>query len=100
MRISYWRSDVCSSDLIDSGRRVLAPELLSPLQGIEHILAAFTAAAGQQGIVLGLVCDAELEPKRLDAAILRDVLAQVIGNAIKFNHAGGRVDIQIGRAHV
>src|SRR3546814_7498742 len=40
---------------IDSGRRVLAPELLSPQQEIEHILAAFTAAAGQQGIVLGLV---------------------------------------------
>jgi signal transduction histidine kinase len=80
---------------IDSGRRQLVPELLAPQQEIESVAAGFAAAAARHGIALAVACDEALGAQRLDAAILRDVLGQVIGNAIKFNTDGGRVDIRV-----
>ncbi|WP_341704523.1 PAS domain-containing sensor histidine kinase [Ferrovibrio sp.] len=78
---------------IDSGKRRLATEPLQPAQEIAAVVDGLAETARRNGITLAFACDEGLGLRRLDAAILRDVLTQVIGNAIKFNHAGGRVDV-------
>lgn len=80
---------------IDSGKRPLETELLSPREEIDTVLAGFAAPARQQGIVFSVDDDGSTGECRLDGGILREVLQHVIGNAVKFNRNGGRVDLRL-----
>jgi two-component system phosphate regulon sensor histidine kinase PhoR len=63
---------------------------------VEDCLAALRPQAERKGIVLETALTQGLPPARADAERIRQVLMNIVHNAIKFTPAGGRVIISAG----
>jgi signal transduction histidine kinase len=74
------------------GEMVLRPAPLPLADMLDHAVAAFRERAVAQGIVLTCRPPAPGVQARADGEKVRWVLDQLIGNAIKFTPAGGRVE--------
>ncbi len=74
---------------IEAGMLSLEQKTFSPRETIEESIGIFTARAAQNGLELGCVIEAELPATVCgDAGRLRQVLLNLLGNAIKFTNAG------------
>ena len=81
--------DVLDYSKIDAGRLTLEPQRCSPLECVEAALEAFAAGAAEKHLELLHSVAAGVPASVLaDAARLRQVLANLIGNAVKFTPAG------------
>ena len=83
-------NDILDLSKIEAGRLELAPEPTDLPELVESTLAVFSQMAAEKGLSLR----AELHPAlpeamRLDPARLRQVLINLIGNAVKYTEQGG-----------
>ena len=85
-------NDVLDLSKIEAGRLELAPEPTDPGELVDQTLAVFSQMAAEKNLYLR----AELDPGLpagvlLDPARLRQVLINLIGNAVKYTEHGGIV---------
>jgi signal transduction histidine kinase/ActR/RegA family two-component response regulator/multisubunit Na+/H+ antiporter MnhC subunit len=81
-------NDVLDLSKIEAGRMEIRPEPVQPGELIRQTCALFQAAAGQKG--LDLSCRLEAMPERveIDGVRLRQILSNLVANAVKFTEQG------------
>ncbi|HVO90742.1 MAG TPA: PAS domain-containing protein [Casimicrobiaceae bacterium] len=80
---------------LDSGLVKPSPEPADPVQLIEDIAAEFSDAARKAGIELNVTLGAAIDRSLLDRRKIADAIRHLLGNAVKFTPAGGRVTISV-----
>lgn len=82
--------DVLDIARIESGRLELLQEWADPAQLMRSVTQAFEGMAQRKGLYLRLSVPAQPDLRAwLDPVRLRQVLSNLVGNAIKFTHEGG-----------
>jgi PAS domain S-box-containing protein len=91
-------SDMLDMAKIEAGKRDLVPEEIDAVAEIENAARMLhpRAKAGD----VALECDLAAAPRafRADRRAFRQILLNIVGNAVKFTPAGGRVSISMERA--
>jgi len=82
--------DLLDLSKIEAGKFDLEPQEMSPRELVEHVVELMAARAFARNIGLGCHIAPDVpEMAMLDPGRLRQVLLNLIGNAIKFTEAGG-----------
>jgi signal transduction histidine kinase/CheY-like chemotaxis protein len=83
-------NEVLDFSKIEAGKLELVNEPFEPREVAQSAISLFSATAQRKGLSLDFVCDARL-PQRVigDAGRLRQVLLNLVGNAVKFTDQGG-----------
>jgi PAS domain S-box-containing protein len=83
-------NDILDLSKIDAGKMELMPALVEPRQLIEEIAALFAETARHKGLTLEAAWHGPAERRYWgDPIRLRQMLANLLGNAIKFTESGG-----------
>ena len=82
---------------IEVGRNELALEDVAVRDAIEEGTAALVPLAQQRGVALVIEVEVETQRVRADRVRLRQVLYNLISNAVKFTEHGGRVAVRSRR---
>lgn len=86
-------SDLHDVAMIESGHLTVHQGAVELPSILDHVLSMADDAAQERGITLSATIPAEVPPVLADEARLAQVLANLIGNAIKFTERGGRVAV-------
>jgi signal transduction histidine kinase/CheY-like chemotaxis protein len=83
-------SDVLDMSQIEAGKIALRTALFSPRRLIDEVLDMFGPEAASKSLGLNVRCDDSVPERFLgDQARLRQILVNLVGNAIKFTATGG-----------
>jgi signal transduction histidine kinase/CheY-like chemotaxis protein len=97
-------NDILDLSKVEAGRMELELDELSLADAIEHALSMVRERATANGISLEVRLDPAVETVSADGLKLRQVLVNLLGNAVKFTPAGGAVTVTSARvgddAHV
>ncbi len=89
-------NDVLDFSKIEAGQIELDPQPFDPLRFIAETLDLASGQASAKGLTLASTIDGELPPSLLaDSSRVRQVLLNLLGNAIKFTSRGG-VSVRVG----
>ena len=82
-------NDILDFSKIEAGQLELAHDPFDPLETVEDVASLLAGSAHGKGVELSVVVDAAM-PQRLlgDAARVRQVLVNLVGNAVKFTDDG------------
>jgi len=96
-RLTVLLSDILDLSRIEAGKLAVRQEPFSLPDLLGEVEMLFRHVAREKGIALAMRPDADV-PERLvgDAARLRQILLNLVGNAVKFTPAGG-VSVEISR---
>ena len=83
-------NDVLSLTSLESGALTLEPTLLRPSDVVGDVVALLSTVASGKNLQLQVEGEGPLEV-RLDATRLRQIVSNLVGNALKFTDAGGVV---------
>ena len=81
-------NDVLDLSKIEAGKLDIRLELASPVRLLEELRHVFAPRAQEKGLALRFFVDPGLPGALLDPPRLRQILVNLIGNAIKFTDAG------------
>lgn len=90
-------SDILDISRVESGTDALNEEEVCIESVARAVLAATAAQAGKAEVVCRLDADAGLPPVFADERKIRQILTNLVGNAIKFNVPGGTVAVTLAR---
>lgn len=96
-RMTRLISDLLDVNQIANGRFTVAPGVVDVGSLVEEARAALDLQASQQDRALEWLCDDPSLRVRADPARIVQVLVNLVGNALKFTPAGGRVSVQVSR---
>ncbi|MBS1370551.1 MAG: PAS domain-containing protein [Lentisphaeria bacterium] len=82
-------NDVLDLSKLESEQLVLTPQPTDILALLREILAVFQYKVREKNLFLRLECPPELPCLKLDSIRLRQILLNLIGNAVKFTERGG-----------
>lgn len=91
-------NDILDISKIQSGKFTLDLREVSLGEIVQASLPGFQLAASEAGIVLEHRIDPTLHPVRGDAVKIRQIINNLVSNAIKFTPQGGRVEVEAARA--
>ncbi|MGE4290809.1 MAG: transporter substrate-binding domain-containing protein [Desulfovibrio sp.] len=99
-RLTSLLSDILDLSSIESGRLVLASELFDPRAVLDSIRVLFDLPAEEKKLRFSVRCH-ENVPETLtgDATRLRQILLNLLGNAVKFTDAHGEVWVWVEALH-
>ena len=88
-------NDILDLSKVEAGKLEIQMELFNPLNLLEELRLFFSARVREKGLALVMSPDPDLpEMAMLDPARLRQILVNLIGNAIKFTEAGS-VEVKV-----
>ncbi len=90
-------NDVLDFSKLDAGRLELHEELIDPSAAVEATYTLIKGQASEASLTLEYRAEAELPMLRVDLRRVRQVLLNVLGNAVKFTPAGGTIRITAAR---
>ena len=83
-------NDILDLSKIEAGKIVLEPAECSPWQIVEEVVSLLRVRAEEKHLALGVQYEPPLPlTMRTDPVRLRQILVNLVGNAIKFTHRGG-----------
>ena len=89
-------NDILDMSRIESGRTVLKKESFSFSKLIEYINTMFSGQAQEKGLEYNCQVHGHVDDRYVgDNLKIRQILINLLGNAIKFTNAGGKVDLII-----
>ena len=92
-------NDILDMSRIESGRMTLKNEEFSFPRLMDQVNTIFTGQAEERGIAYECHVDDRIDPVYIgDSVKLRQVLINILGNAVKFTPEGGRVGLDVERA--
>lgn len=89
-------SDLLEATRADTGKLAMEPRVASVGAAVRETLETLTTSAIAKGVHLSYELADDLPPVYADPQRLRQVLINLIENAIKFTPAGGRVAVRAG----
>ena len=89
-------NDVLDMSKIEAGRYTIHPEPLDAAEMLRTCARLVRVRANEAGVALGIGVSQEL-PLTADARALKQILLNLLTNAIKFTPAGGNVNLSAGR---
>ena len=89
-------NDIIDFSRIEAGRLDLSPEPVDPAALLESVAGLIRPQAQDQGLTLTVSSDPDIGWKSLDPVRLRQMLFNLIGNAVKFTQSGG-VQVRLRR---
>jgi signal transduction histidine kinase len=89
-------NDILDLAKIEAGRMELEATDFDLPGGIENALVLVRERAGRRGITLGREIDERLGAIRADERKVKQVLLNLLSNALKFTPEGGRIDVRAG----
>jgi signal transduction histidine kinase len=87
-------NDILDLSKIEAGRMELETSEFDLPTTIESTLVLVRERAQRRGIALGLVVDEQLGTIRADERKVKQVLLNLLSNALKFTLEGGRIDVR------
>ena len=91
-------NDILDLSKIEAGRMELDASEFDLPTAIDNALTLVRERASRRGIALEQTIDARLGPVRADERKVKQVLLNLLSNALKFTPEGGRVDVRAGIA--
>jgi signal transduction histidine kinase len=89
-------NDVLDMSKIEAGRYTIHPEPLDAAEMLRTCERLVRVRASEAGVALGIAAAQEL-PLHADARALKQILLNLLTNAIKFTPSGGSVSLSAGR---
>lgn len=89
--------DLRTLSLAESGALALHREALDPGTVARDAVASFTPQADAAGVHLGVEVEAGLPPVDADPVRAREVLANIVANALRYTPRGGSVAVSVRR---
>ena len=86
-------NDILDVSKLEAGKLDLAEELLDPAKTIADLVQLAEAKARASDVTVTIRREGIIPPLRADARKLKQIVLNLLVNAIKFSHAGGRVEI-------
>lgn len=93
-RVARHVNDILDITRLETGKLSLELSDHSAERIVAEAVQAFDLAATEREIDLVFACEPDLPQIRVDEARVAQVLGNLIGNALKFTKAGGRVDVR------
>ncbi|MDX2166119.1 MAG: 7TM diverse intracellular signaling domain-containing protein [Deltaproteobacteria bacterium] len=90
-------NDVLDLSRIEAGRMELEPSRVDLPAVIDGALTLVRERAERQGVALACAVDADVGELQADERKVRQVLVNLLANAVKFTPSGGRVDVHAAR---
>jgi signal transduction histidine kinase len=87
-------NDILDLSKIEAGRMELEPEDFDLPSAIDNALTLVRERAGRRGIMLGRAIDERVSTIRADERKVKQVLLNLLSNALKFTPEGGRIDVR------
>ncbi|MEW5931021.1 MAG: ATP-binding protein [Gemmatimonadota bacterium] len=92
------RQDLLDVASIEAGRLSIEPDWHEPRELLEATRGHFSPVAAEKGVRLETRAEEGLPPVVADRERVLQVLANLVGNALKFTPPGGRIDLSAERA--
>jgi signal transduction histidine kinase len=89
-------NDILDLSKIEAGRMELAISAFDLPGAIENVLILMRERAGRRGVTLGRTVDERLGTIHADERKVKQVLLNLLSNALKFTPEGGRIDVRAG----
>lgn len=86
-------NDVIDIARIEGGKLELSENVVEPNAAIEQVLRILKLAASKKRIRFNNLCQSQLPKLRCDEIRVRQVLINVVGNAVKFSPEGSDIDV-------
>jgi len=95
VRLGQMINDFLDLARLESGRTHIAQEPVNVTEVISETLAILQPQAAERQISIALEIPETLPTLIGDADRLKQVMVNLVSNAVKYNHEGGRVDIEV-----
>jgi signal transduction histidine kinase len=90
-------NNILDMSKIESGSWRIQPEMIDPVEVLEAGLRIFRERAVGRGVQLGMAADPDLYEGFVDRQALRQILLNLVSNAIKFTAGGGEIEVGAAR---
>jgi signal transduction histidine kinase len=90
-------NDILDLSKIEAGKMELHVEEFDVQHALDALERVMHSYAAQQGVKLEIEVEPGMPRLRLDEARLRQILFNLVSNAVKFSHRGGTVTIRVSR---
>jgi two-component system cell cycle sensor histidine kinase PleC len=86
-------NNILDMSKIESGSWRIHPEMTDPVEIMDACIRTFRERAEGRGVFISMAVDARLFEGFVDRQALRQILLNLISNAVKFTPAGGRIEV-------
>jgi two-component system cell cycle sensor histidine kinase PleC len=86
-------NNILDMSKIESGSWRIQPEMTDPTEIMEACIRTFRERAEGRGVFITMAVDARLFEGFVDRQALRQILLNLISNAVKFTPPGGRIEV-------